>query len=131
MKLLLRSSLVIIFILFICQTLYSAEACFSEKSTIKLETDLKQCDFDRQEFQKCEEDKALADEEIKQLKEKIELYKEAIKTNEQAIKQYKDLLQYQKDSYEKIIKENKPSIFREIFNSLGFIGIGIIVGLIL
>jgi len=132
MKLLLRSSLLIICLLFIFNNIsYSAEACFTEKSTIKLETDLKECEFDSAECSKCYEDKDLADKQIELLKMKNDLYKEAIVLNEQTIKQYQELLKYQKESYNEIIKANKPSFFREIFNTFGFIGIGILIGLAL
>jgi DNA-directed RNA polymerase beta' subunit len=132
MKSLLKNSfLVIILILFSTLSSYAGEACFSEKSTIKLESDLKECEFDSAECAKCYEDKDLADKQIELLKQKVELYKEAMALNEQTIKQYQELLKYQKESYNEVIKANKPSFIREIFNTFGFIGIGILIGLAL
>lgn len=131
MKLLLRSSLIIICLLCLYNISYSAEACFSEKSTIKLETDLKECEFDSAECAKCYEDKDLADKEIELLKQKVDLYKEAMVLNEKTIKQYQELLKYQQDSYKQIIEANKPSVGNEFFKFLGTIAIGVLIGLAL
>jgi len=134
MKLLLNS--LIILILF-STNIYAQElkvipqACFTEKSTIKLETNLKECEFDSAECGKCYEDKDLADKKIELLEQKVELYKEALKINEQTVKQYQELVKFQKESYNEIIKANKPSFFGQLFNTIGFIGLGVLVGLAL
>ncbi len=128
MKLVFVSSIII---LFLASASFSADFCFDEKSIIQLEANLKQCEFDREELAKCEQDRALADEEIKILKQKIELQKQIIELNERELQQYKELLEYQRQSYEMLIKQNKPSTFKQIFNTLGFIGLGLLVGIVL
>lgn len=84
--------------------------------------------------------------EVKQsLTEQIDLYKQANNELEYQVKllkeintlqktqvdQYKDLVKIQKEGYESIIKESKPSFLHEATKVLGFIGIGILIGLVL
>jgi hypothetical protein len=58
-----------------------------------------------------------------------ELLKENNALLKEQIGQYKELLQLQRDSYEGIIKAQKPNPVKEFLDKLGFVGIGALVAL--
>lgn len=107
------------------------EFCFSEEQAKKVATDLKNCDFDNLEKNLCDEDNQTLVDEVAALKEKVSLLKEVITLQDKTLSQYQDLLKYQKDAYKEIIEANKPSIWKQIFQAIGFVGIGVLIGLAL
>jgi|GEM_PF-3505271 regulator of replication initiation timing len=64
------------------------------------------------------------------LKQQNDLLKQNSDLLKENAAQYKELLQVQRDSYESIIKANKPNPVKEFFDRLGFVGIGVMLGII-
>jgi hypothetical protein len=104
--------------------LYAEDICFTEPVAKKMIVDL--------ELKKnYEEQLEYYREGNKELEYQIKLMKEVNSLQKEQISQYKDLMKLQKDGYESIIKENKPSFIRSLFNTIGTIGVGILIGLLL
>jgi hypothetical protein len=106
------------------------EFCFSEEQAKKIAADLKYCSFDSVEKDLYIQDNNELNKEVDLLKQKVDLLKEVITLQDKTITQYQDLLKYQKESYKEIIEANKPSVWKQIFQAVGFVGIGVLIGLI-
>lgn len=126
----LRSSILVLLIFVFSSFGLCQEICFTYESAVKLESDLKNCEYDQLELKKRIEEKELLEQEIQLLKQKIELQNQLIQATQQTLNQYEQLIRYQKEAYEDIIRKNQPSLYKKIFDSLGFIGLGVIIGLI-
>lgn len=64
----------------------------------------------------------------KELEYQILLLKEINILRKEQIEQYEKIVKLQKESYESIIKESRPSIWQEIFKAISYIGIGALIG---
>jgi hypothetical protein len=103
---------------------YAEDICFSEPTANKIIVDL--------ELKKnYEEQIGYYKEGNKELEYQVKLLREVNSLQKEQITQYKDLMKLQKDGYESIIKESKPSFLHEVSKVIGFIGIGILIGLVL
>jgi len=116
--------LLLISSIFICLPAYAEDICFSEPTATRMVVDL--------ELKKnYEEQIGYYKEGNKELEYQIKLLKEVNTLQKEQITQYKDLMKIQKEGYESIIKESKPSFLHEVSKVIGFIGIGILIGLVL
>lgn len=114
----------VIILLFSSSGAYAEDICFSEQTAKKMIVDL--------ELKKnYEEQIEYYKEGNKELEYQIKLLKEVNSLQKEQITQYKDLMKLQKDGYESIIKENKPSFIKKTFEAIGFVGIGVLIGLLL
>jgi len=68
--------------------------------------------------------------QVKLLKETNKLKEEQITIGDRTIKQYQELIKFQKETYEQAVKDSRPNIFKQIIDALGFIGVGVVIGLI-
>ncbi len=70
-------------------------------------------------------------EENQALRQQNDLLKQNNILLKEQVTQTKEMMQVQKESYESIIKANKPNPFKEIVDRFGYIGIGVLAGLAL
>jgi len=105
-----------------------------------------------QELNKCEELNVLHEYKISELNNANDNYKLLIENNNQKIKELENMIQNinefkleqdkavenlqqllrtQKDGYEKLIQDNKPKFFDELFKAIGYVGFGLIIGLLI
>ncbi len=101
---------------------YSQDICFDEQTAGRLVVQIEQT-------QNLKEQIELYKQANIELETQIKLLKEISNLKDGQINKQKELLTIQKDTYEGIIKESKPNLLKNIFNIIGFIGIGILVGL--
>jgi hypothetical protein len=110
--------------MFLIPPVWAEDICFSEPVAKKMVVDL--------ELKKnFEEQIGYYQEGNKELEYQVKLLKEINALQKEQIVQYKDLMKLQKDGYESIIKESKPSFIKKVFEGLGFVGFGILIGLVL
>jgi hypothetical protein len=69
--------------------------------------------------------------QILELKNIIKIKDEEMVVKNKAIKSLDDLIKKQKDDCNLMLKEAKPSFFKEVIKDVGFVGIGILIGKIL
>ncbi len=118
----LRGLVISLCLLLIGSFAYSQSVCFDELTAGRLVVQVEQTQNLREQIELY---KQANDELIIQIK----LLKEINNLKDEQINKQKDLLKIQKDTYEGIIKESKPSLLKNIFNTIGAIGIGVLVGL--
>jgi hypothetical protein len=106
------------------------EICFPEDQAKKLVYELEQCRNIQDQVDLYRQENDQLEKQVGLLKEIINLKDQQLKISEKSVDQYKDLLQYQQKTYEQIVKDNQPSVGKEIIKVLGYIGIGVLIGLI-
>ena len=105
-----------------------------------------------QELNKCEELNVLHEHKMSELSQIINNHKLIIENDNQKLKELEDMIQNinefkleqdkaienlqqllktQKDGYEKVIQDSKPKFFDELFKGLGYVGLGLIIGLLI
>jgi hypothetical protein len=124
---------IILFLLFtgFGTKVYADEICFTEEQAKKLVYELEQGKIAQDQVVLYKQENAELENQVKLLKEINDLKDQQIKINERTIEQYKDLIDFQKKSYEQIVKELKPSPVKQFLNNFGFMGIGLLIGLLL
>ncbi len=71
------------------------------------------------------------DSKIKELEDIIKNINEFKLEQDKAITNLQELLKTQKDGYEKIIQDSKPTFLQELFEGLGYVGLGLLIGLLI
>ncbi len=120
----LRELVISLCLLLIGNFAYSQSVCFDELTAGRLVVQVEQT-------QNLKEQIELYKQANAELETQIKLLKEINNLKEEQISKQKDLLNVQKITYEGIIKENKPNVLRQIFNTIGAMGIGVLIGLAL
>lgn len=111
--------------LIFCSYSYAEEnICFTEDTAKRMIVHI-------EKVSNLEEQIRLYQEGNRELEYQVKLLKEVNGLRKEQVDQLQDLVKLQKDSYESIIKENKPSFIRNLFNTVGAIGIGVLIGLCL
>lgn len=122
-----RKIIVIIFFtcLVFCSYSYAEESiCFDESTASRMIVHI-------EKVSNLEEQIELYKEGNKELEYQVRLLKEVNGLRKEQVDQLQNLVKLQKDSYEAIIKESKPSFIRNLFNTIGAMGIGVLIGLCL
>lgn len=70
----------------------------------------------------------ISEAQIRLLKKENEMHQKYSTSVEEFVGKYDILLKDQKNMYELIIKESKPSFWSKVKNTVGLIGIGILIG---
>lgn len=121
----------LILALLIAGIAHAEDICFSEDTARRITVDLEKAKSLKEQVELYEKGNAELEKQITLLKEINKLKDEQIAINNMTIKQYQELLKFQKDTYEQIVKDAKPSVLKQIIDALGFIGIGILAGILI
>lgn len=124
---------IILFLLFtgFKTKVYADEICFTEEQAKKLVYELEQGKIAQDQVVLYKQENSELENQVKLLKEINDLKDQQLKIDEKTIQQYKDLIDFQKKSYEQIVKELKPSPVKQFLNNFGFMGVGLLLGLLL
>lgn len=127
-----------LFVLFIFICLFilavsscSAEVCFSTDTAKVITVELEQCRIQKDELSLCNEAVRNLEQTVEAQDSAIVIYKSAIADARKAAESYKALLDEQRKMYEMVLKESRPSIFEQAIKAFGFIGAGILIGVLL
>lgn len=71
------------------------------------------------------------DSKVKELEDVINNINEFKLEQDKVIKDLQELLKTQKEGYEKVIQDSKPSFFDKVLNGLSYLGIGILIGILI
>jgi uncharacterized protein YlxW (UPF0749 family) len=120
-------------ILLLTNVIYAAEpsVCFSEEDSKKIVVQLEDLADYKEQIEILKQQTAELEKQVKLLKEVASIQKEQLEFANKSIESYQTLLKTQQESYEKEIKNQKPSIFSKIYTTIGAVGIGVLVGLLL
>ncbi len=129
----MKNSVIILFSLIIILVFYSLsfaveDMCFDKDTSSKMVVELEKGRLNENILKLQDESIKLLEMQKQQLLEINKLKDEQINVLKETNERYKDLLKTQSEVYEKIIKENKPSIIQDFIKSLGFVGVGILLG---
>lgn len=103
---------------------YADDICFSEQTAREMIVYIEQCNIIRQQVE-------VLKEANKELEYQVRLLKEINTLRVEQVDKLQDLVKLQKDAYEGIIKESKPSVFKSFVTGIGYLSIGILIGLVL
>jgi hypothetical protein len=105
--------------------------CFEEEDAKQMVVQLENSIDYEDQSENLKQGTAELEKQIALLKEINKLQMEQLNISKQTIESYKELTKVQKEAYEKHIDNIKPSIWDKIFPSLGGVGIGVLIGLLL
>ena len=109
-------------LIFLASTAFAE--CFDEAETDRITMQL-------EETAKLRERVDLLEKGTAELLSQIQALQQINALQKEQISQVKELMQIQKDGYESIIKSNKPNWFKETMQHIGFVGIGVLLGIAL
>jgi len=101
------------------------EICMSEDTASKILVELERCRITESQIPDYEQAISNLNEQIQKQKEIIEQQKKALEEADKMLKEKDALIESAKKSCP------KPSFFGEVLKGLGFLGIGILVGVLL
>ena len=105
--------------------------CYEEKTGSQMILQLENAKDYKTQVDDLKQGNAELEKQIALLKEANKLQAEQRDIANQTIESYKGLLKVQKESFEKQIENQKPSIWGKIGAALGGLGIGILIGMLL
>lgn len=110
---------------------WPAEVCFDTETAKVMTVELEQCHIQRDELSFCNEAVRNLNQTVEAQEAAMVIYKTAIEDARKAAEGYRSLLDEQRKIYETALKESRPSLFEQALKALGFIGGGIIIGVLL
>ncbi len=114
-------------LLFVVEYSHATEVCFTEEGTNRLVVELEQCQNLKEQINLFTQKSVEEERQIQLLKEKGSLQDRQLKTCNDTIEKWKGTVEEQK----RICNDQKPGFFNQLFKALGFVGIGVLVGVIL
>lgn len=105
----------------LCIPAFAQDICFTNEVASRMIVDLEQKN-------NYENQVVLYKEGNRELEYQVQLLKEVNELRKEQLNQYERLVNLQKDSYEAIIKESKPSIGQKIFEFISLLGLGVAIG---
>jgi hypothetical protein len=129
----LAAVVIYLFLLVFCGNVYSADTdvCFDPPTAGNMVVELEKARIMEKENILLREGNNELERQIGLLKQVTELKDKQIDVLEKTNKEYEDLLKTQKDLYSEMLKHAKPSIFSQLRDALGFVGIGALLMLVL
>lgn len=124
------SVILIPFILAECEIARAADITFDESVAGKMVVEIEQCRIMEDQIELYKESNAELEYQIKLQKDINNLQKEQLEVTKEAVKQYQELLKIQEDVYKQVIKDTKPNPIKKFIDSLGFVGIGVLIGVL-
>lgn len=125
------SIVLIPFMLAECEMARAADITFDESIAGKMVVEIEQCRVTEDQIELYKEANAELEYQIKLSKDINNIQKEQLEVAKETVKQYQELLKTQEDVYKQAIKDTKPNLFKKLIDSLGFIGIGVLAGVLL
>ena len=112
-------------------SVFAEDVCYSEDTAKQITVDLEKAKSLKEQVELFEKGNAELEKQVSLLKEMNKLKDEQIAIGDKTIKQYQELLKFQKDTYEQAVKDTSPSVLKQVIDALGFLGIGVLAGVIL
>jgi TolA-binding protein len=101
------------------------EICMSEDTASKILVELERCRITEQQISDYEQSLSNLNEQIQKQKEVIEQQKKALEEANRMLRDKDSLIERAEKSCP------KPSFFGELFKGLGFLGVGVLIGILL
>ena len=133
----IRFALFIIFIIIFpfflaeCEIARAADITFEESVAGKIVVEIEQCRITENQIELYKEANQELEYQIKLQKDINDLQKDQLEIAKETVKQYQELLKIQEDVYKQAIRDVKPNPVKKLIDAIGFIGIGILVGILL
>jgi len=105
--------------------------CFDKNTAGNIVVEIEKCRIDEKKIDILIKQNQELEKQISLLNQVIEKQKEQQEILKKEVESYKTLLATQKAGYEEEIKKAKPSLFNEMLKAFGFVGAGIVIGLLL
>lgn len=118
-------------LMLLCSKAYPVDICLGPESAKGIVVELEQCRIQKEELSLCTEAVRNLEQTVEIQNQEVDIYKSAIEDARKAADGYKSLLDEQRKMYETALKESKPSLFEQVIKALGFIGGGILIGVLL
>ena len=107
------------------------EVCFPEETSKIMVVEFERGRLISDEIVLLKQKNDELERQIKLLTEINSIQEQQIQTLKKATETYQDLLKAQGEAYEKQLKLSKPNIWAEILQGAGYVGLGILIGLLL
>ncbi len=105
--------------------------CFSQGEASKIVVEVEKCEI-------LKTQKKILEQQNEELRAQIELLKQVIALKDQqlvvaneSVKDIREAMTFQRKMYEEQLKQSKPSFIQKILEGMGFIGIGVLMGIVL
>lgn len=121
---------IFLLILFIPTFLYAEDICFTEDIAKSLAMKVGQCLVTEEEVILLTQGNSILERTIAAQDKLIEIQKQSLVEARSAADGYRQLIDKQKEVYELILKNNKPSVFDNILKILIGVGLGSLLGLL-
>jgi hypothetical protein len=115
------------FILYSCA---HADICMNAQTAGKLIVEVEQGRVSSDICAIKDEQIQVLQSQIKELKKIIKIKDDELAIKDGAITSLNGLVERQKSDCNTMLKEAKPSFFKQIFSGLGFVGVGIMIGVL-
>lgn len=122
---------IILGILFYSSVGESQNICFHQDVAGKIVVEIEECRNLKAQIQLYKQAVEELETQRNILKEIVALQKEQVEIADKTIKRQTELLNLQKEMYERELKEAKPSFIRQAVTALGYVGVGVLIGLLL
>ena len=107
------------------------DICLSENSAKQVVVDVEKGKVCEDQVAVLQEENAELEKQIQLLRDVNDLQKERIKIADETIVKYQGLLKVQEETYDALLKAQKPGFFESLGKALGFVGIGALAALVL
>lgn len=125
--------LLILAILLILKTGAIAEdgICFADGTSGQIVVELEKGRIMVEAYQMLEDSNVELQNQLRIHEDLLAAEQEKARVYEETIRTYDKAITSQRQACEQAIREARPSFFRQVINNFGFIGIGVLVGLLL
>lgn len=127
----LVSIICLIGLMFVSVPAFAEDICFSEDTAKQITVELEKTKNLKEQVELYKTANSELVEQTKLLKDMLKLKDEQIAASDRTIKQYQEIIKFQKETYEQAIKDVKPNPIKKLIDDLGFIGIGIMIGILI
>lgn len=116
---------------FIPQPVLASNVCLPENETAEIVVQLENYDKQVEIIALLKEENLELEKKISNLLQIQKIQEEQLVVSKETIKALQGLVSAQKDSYEKALKEAKPSLLDKLGLAIGGAGVGVLVALVL
>ena len=104
---------------------------FSEETAQRIVVELEVCKTLQEQTELYKESNSELEKQVQLLEKVVELQKQELAISQTVIKNQKEMMEAQGKAYEDVLKASKPNLFKKLIDSVGLVGAGIVIGLII
>lgn len=108
-----------------------ADVCFFESTAKEIVVEVEKCRILKEQNELYKQGTLELEKQLELLNKLIEAKDAQIKILQETGTKYQELLQQQKESCDKLVAESKPGFLKVLLQALGFIGLGVLLGIAL